>query len=73
MMITNHKHDYWWNTSNNKVSRNAIADTLAHISFDNKEISFQILSTILENFARSTFDQYKTYERALIKQLMIKD
>lgn len=49
MMVTNYKLDYWWNNSTLKVSRNAIADQLAHISFDNKEISLQILNIILEN------------------------
>ena len=46
---------------------------LAHISFDNKEISNQILGVILEGLARSTFMEYKVFERALVKMLLVKD
>jgi hypothetical protein len=73
VMISNHKHDQWWNNSTNKLARNSIADMFAHISFDNKEISFQILTTILEGLSRLTFADFKIYERALVKQLTIKD
>lgn len=56
-----------------KLTRNAIADMFAHISFDNKEISLQLLNTILENMSVESFDRYKLYERALVKMVMIKD
>lgn len=45
----------------------------AHISFDNKEFSLQILNTILEGLSKVTFLEMKVYERALVKMLMIKD
>jgi len=40
VMINSYKNEQWWYYSQFKVSRNAIADMLAHISYDNKEISF---------------------------------
>lgn len=45
----------------------------AHISFDNKEFSMQILGTILEGLSKVSFERMKWFERALIKMLLIKD
>ena len=56
-----------------KVSRNAIAEMFAHISFENKEFSLQVLNTILNGMSKATFDYMKVYERPLVKMLMIKD
>lgn len=38
-LIINHEHEQWWNYCMHKVSRNAIAEMFAHISFENKEFS----------------------------------
>jgi hypothetical protein len=38
-MLINHEHDAWWNNCSQKVSRNAIAEMFAHISYENKEFS----------------------------------
>lgn len=72
-MIINHKHDQWWNYSSNRVSRNAIAEMLAHISFDNKEFSLLVLGTIFDGLSKVTFENMKLFERALVRMLMIKD
>jgi len=38
-MIIRHDDEHWWNNCNYKVTRNAVSDMFAHISFDNKEFS----------------------------------
>jgi hypothetical protein len=45
----------------------------AHMSFQNKEFSLMVLSVLNIGLSKSTFDEMKYYERALIKQLLIKD
>lgn len=72
-MIINHEHDQWWNNSHYKLSRNAVSDMYAYISYDNKEFSLQILNTLLLGLSKAPFDQMKVYERPLVKMLLIKD
>lgn len=72
-MLINHQSPLLWEQCSTKVVRNAVADMLAHISFENKEFSLQVLQTLLTGIQGSTFDQMKTYERPLIKMLLIKD
>jgi hypothetical protein len=50
-----------------------VSDMYAHISFENKEFSLQILATILNGLSKTTFDSMKIYERPLVKMLLIKD
>lgn len=45
----------------------------AHMSFQNKEFSLMVLTVLNIGLQKSTFDEMKFYERALIKQLLIKD
>ena len=56
-----------------RFSRNAVADMFAHISFDNKEFSLQILNTIMDGLSKVSFENMKVYERALVKLVLIKD
>ena len=54
-MIINHEHEHWWSSSL-KLSRNAVSDMYAYISYENKEFSLQILSTILQGLQKAPFD-----------------
>lgn len=73
-LIINFKNESWWKISSlNKLARNSVADLLAHISFDNKETSLQLIQFLLECLSKVSFNEYKTFERALVKQIMIKD
>lgn len=46
-MLINHQSVQLWEQCNTRVVRNAVADMLAHISFENKEFSLQVLQTLL--------------------------
>ena len=72
-MLINHKSPLVWEECKVKLVRNAIAEMFAHISFENKEFSLQFIQTLIEGLQNSTFDQMKTYERPLLKMLLIKD
>jgi hypothetical protein len=73
VMIINHESPMIWSFCDKKVTRNAVANMYAHMSYKNKNFSLSIISTLLVGLQKSFFDQYKFYECALIKQLMIKD
>lgn len=72
-MIINHESQMIWAFCDKKVTRNAVASMYAHMSYSNKNFSLQFISTVLLGLQKSFFNEYKYYERALIKQLMIKD
>ena len=72
-MITNHDNSAWWHYSDKKITRNAVADMYAHMSFQNNEFSLMLLSNLNIGLQKSFFEEMKYYERALIKQLLIKD
>lgn len=72
-MIVAHDYAPMWDLCENKVVRNAVAEMYAHISFENKEFSFQFINTCLRGLEKATWDSMKLYERSLIKMLLIKD
>lgn len=73
-LLINFKNDSWWRISNlNKLARNSVADMLAHMSFDNKETSLQLIQFLLERISKVSFNDYKIFERSLVKQILIKD
>jgi len=39
LLVTNHAHDFWWQSAGMKVARNAIASMFVLISYENKEFS----------------------------------
>jgi hypothetical protein len=63
-LISNHRHPQWWVP--HRLSRNAVATMFAHISFDNKEFSLQMLATVLDGLGNEPFERMKIYERALV-------
>jgi hypothetical protein len=65
-MITNHDNLAWWFHCDKKVTRNAVANMYAHMSFQNKEFSLMLLSNLNIGLQKSFFDEMKFYERAFI-------
>ncbi len=72
-MIINFESPLIWSLCDRKVTRNAVADMYAHMSFANKQFSLRIIQTILNGMQKASFEEMKNYERALIKMLMIND
>lgn len=72
-MIINHENPKLWDQCESKLTRNAVADMYAHISFDNREFSNQFLTTLFNGLQKVTFNQMKVYERPLIQLLMVND
>jgi hypothetical protein len=72
-MIINHENPMIWVFCDKKVTRNAVAQMYAHMSFNSKSFSLQFMTTLLIGLQKSFFEEMKIYEKPLIAQLMIKD
>ena len=65
-MIINHENPNIWRYCDRKVTRNAVAQMFAHISFNNKGFSQQILQTLFIGLQKAFFEEMKIYEKPLI-------
>jgi hypothetical protein len=72
-MNINHENPMIWAFCDKKVTRNAVAQMYAHMSFNSKSFLQQFLTTPLIGLQKSFFEEMKIYEKHLIAQLMIKD
>jgi len=65
-MIINYESLQIWRQCDRKVTRNAVSQMYAHMSFNNKNFSLQFISTLLIGLQKSFFQEMKIYERPLI-------
>src|SRR3569833_371365 len=72
-MMINHQHPQWWENCDAKVSRNAVANMYAHVSFENKAFSSQYIASLLNYYQKAEFDRVRYFERPMIRVLQLQD